>query len=67
MKKLGLAVAAVALVAVPNTPMLAVPRWLERARAQKEPIVVKALNSTARGVLPAIRPAPPLRRARETM
>ena len=32
---------------VKSSPMLAVPRWLESASAQNEPMVVNPLNSMA--------------------
>ncbi len=44
--------------------MLAVPGWPDKARVPKDPTVVRALNSTARGVLvagrrPGARPGAP--------
>ena len=45
-----------AMAMVNNMPMLEVPGWLERAMLPKDPIVVKALNMTARGVDVVITP-----------
>ena len=39
-----------AMAMVKRTPMLAVPGWPDKAIAPNDPIVVSALNNTARGV-----------------
>ena len=43
---------------VSKTPMLAVPGWPDSEILANDPMVVRALNTTARGVEVAIAPAP---------
>ena len=50
-KKINVLIRVLIIEIVSNAPMLEVPGWLDNAILPKEPIVVKAENSTAFGVV----------------
>jgi len=50
-KKINVPIKVLIIEIVSNAPMLEVPGWLDKAMLPKEPIVVKAENSTALGVV----------------